>query len=50
MTWFFTASDEVYVTDTWAHEVYRFDSTKNTFTPLSFHRPVLLSKWHRVVR
>src|SRR5215471_17334869 len=34
-------SDEVYVTDTWSNKVYRFDSTKNTFTPLSFHRPVL---------
>jgi hypothetical protein len=33
-------SDEVYVTDIWAHEVYRFDPTKHTFTPVSFHRPV----------
>jgi hypothetical protein len=34
-------SDEVYVTDTLAHEVYRFDRGKNTFTALSFHRPLL---------
>ena len=34
-------SNEVYVTDTSAHEVYRFDLAKHTFTPLSFHRRVL---------
>ena len=34
-------SREVYVTDTLAHQVYRFDSKQHTFVPLEFHRPVL---------
>jgi hypothetical protein len=34
-------SNEVYVTDTLAHEVYRFNRRKRTFTPLSFQRPLL---------
>ncbi len=34
-------SDQLYVTDTWAHEVYRFDRSKHSFTPLSFHRALL---------
>jgi hypothetical protein len=34
-------SDEVYVTDTSANHVYRFDGGKRTFTPVSFHRPLL---------
>jgi SMP-30/Gluconolactonase/LRE-like region len=34
-------SNDVYVSDIWAHEVYRFDRGKRTLTPLSFHRPLL---------
>jgi hypothetical protein len=34
-------SDEVYLTDTSANKVYRFDRWKRTFTPMSFHRPLL---------
>jgi hypothetical protein len=34
-------SNEVYVTDTLAHKVYRFDRQRGNFAPLSFHRPLL---------
>jgi SMP-30/Gluconolactonase/LRE-like region len=34
-------SDEVYVTDTSANQVDRFDRQKRVFTPMSFHRPLL---------
>jgi hypothetical protein len=33
--------DEIYITDTLANEVYRFDRGKRTFAPLSLHRPML---------
>jgi DNA-binding beta-propeller fold protein YncE len=33
--------DEIYITDTWANEVYRFDRSKRSFTPLLFHRLLL---------
>lgn len=31
---------DVYLTDTRAHLVYRFDRTAHTFAPLTFHRPL----------
>ncbi len=34
-------SGEVYVTDTSANQVDRFDRQKRAFTPMSFHRPLL---------
>ncbi len=34
-------SREIYVTDTWANQVYRFDREKRSFKQLSFHRPLL---------
>jgi hypothetical protein len=34
-------SREIYVTDTWAHQVYRVDREKHSFNPLIFHRPLL---------
>jgi hypothetical protein len=34
-------SGEIYVTDTWADQVYCFDREKRTFKPLSFHQPLL---------
>jgi sugar lactone lactonase YvrE len=34
-------SRELYVTDTLAHEVYRFDRTTHSFTPMIFPRPLL---------
>jgi DNA-binding beta-propeller fold protein YncE len=33
-------SREIYVTDTAAHQVYRFDRKQHSFTPLAFHRPL----------
>jgi|SRR5215469_248044 len=32
--------NEVFVTDTLAHHVYRFDRKLHTFSPMSFHRPL----------
>ncbi len=34
-------TSELYVTDTLANEVYRFDRGKRTFAPVAFHRPLL---------
>ena len=34
------SSNDVYVTDTAAHRVYRFDRKQHSFTPLSFPRPL----------
>jgi SMP-30/Gluconolactonase/LRE-like region len=34
-------SGELYITDTLAHEVYRFDRTAHSFTPIAFPRPLL---------
>lgn len=34
-------SDEVYVSDTSANQVHRFDRRQHTFTAMSFHRPLL---------
>lgn len=34
-------SRELYITDTLAHEVYRFDRTAHSFTPMAFPRPLL---------
>jgi hypothetical protein len=33
--------DEVYVTDTLSHQVYRFDRSQESLVPMSFHRPLL---------
>jgi hypothetical protein len=35
------ASHAIYVTDTWAHQVYVFDREKRTFTSVFCHRPLL---------
>jgi hypothetical protein len=34
------AAQEIFATDTLAHQVYRFDRRTRRFTPLTFHRPL----------
>ena len=35
------SESEIYLSDTFAHQAYRFDRTSHRFTPLTFPRPIL---------